>query len=378
MAIKQKTLPKGITHKSNGAYKIAVCVNGQRAAKTLYGTLPEALKEQERMRAELLIASVGNSATSGTTLPAIGNISNISGTSLLGINVVSTTSTAWTLEQAADHAYTMLWSDKPSEVTSRLIIKEMLTYFGASTSCAAITAEIIAGWVQHMMHECNARNTTINRKLSVLSSILRMAQEYNKISHMPKVPRRKVGQGRTRFITLAEEQTLINLLQQMGKPDHAEAVIVLLDTGMRTGELWRMDVRHLNFDADVIHIWKTKTDKPRTIPMTQRVKAILLARSQRHKGLLWPQGSTAWIRSAWERARAAMGESSSRDFVPHILRHTCCSRLVQRGVPLTHVQLWMGHQSISTTMLYSHLAPQNLRGLAGVLEDATATWSNQG
>ena len=47
-------------------------------------------------------------------------------------------------------------------------------------------------------------------------------------------------------------------------------------------------------------------------------------------------------------------------FVVHMLRHTCASRLVQRGVPLAVVQKWMGHSNIQTTLRYAHLAPESL------------------
>ena len=55
-------------------------------------------------------------------------------------------------------------------------------------------------------------------------------------------------------------------------------------------------------------------------------------------------------------------------FIPHALRHTCASRLVQRGVSLLVVKEWMGHKSIVTTQRYSHLAAQNLFDAARVLE----------
>jgi site-specific recombinase XerD len=64
-----------------------------------------------------------------------------------------------------------------------------------------------------------------------------------------------------------------------------------------------------------------------------------------------------------------MGLGEDNQFVPHALRHTCASRLVQRGVPLKVVQEWLGHKTILTTMRYAHLAQSNLMSAMQVLED---------
>ena len=63
----------------------------------------------------------------------------------------------------------------------------------------------------------------------------------------------------------------------------------------------------------------------------------------------------------------------------HTLRHTFASHLVMRGVPLTAVQMLMGHSSVNTTMRYAHLAPSTLRAAIDLLNPKTmfATDSRQ-
>ncbi len=57
-----------------------------------------------------------------------------------------------------------------------------------------------------------------------------------------------------------------------------------------------------------------------------------------------------------------------KDFVIHVLRHTCCTRLVSGGIDLRTVQKWMGHENIVTTMRYAQFVPENLLKAASVLE----------
>ena len=81
--------------------------------------------------------------------------------------------------------------------------------------------------------------------------------------------------------------------------------------------------------------------------------------------------------------RAHLGHSNDREFIPHMLRHTCASRLVSRGVPLPKVMQWMGHKCIQTTLRYSHLVPNDLDEAAAILEhwserDAKEGWTEPG
>ena len=105
--------------------------------------------------------------------------------------------------------------------------------------------------------------------------------------------------------------------------------------------------------------------------MTSRVRAIVerLLENATPGDRLWPKGKD-WLRNAWDRAREALGLSQDKQFVIHACRHTCASRLVQKGVNLRVVQEWLGHKTIQMTMRYSHLSPANLQEAAIVLEAA--------
>src|SRR5690606_32424549 len=73
------------------------------------------------------------------------------------------------------------------------------------------------------------------------------------------------------------------------------------------------------------------------------------------------------LRHHWEQLRDHFGAKDDRAFVPHMLRHTCATRLVGRGVPLPQVMKWMGHRSIQVTMRYVYVAPRDLEFAAEVL-----------
>jgi integrase len=214
--------------------------------------------------------------------------------------------------------------------------------------------------------------TCASRMLAIISKIFRLASERSKESgliHRPSIHRQKEGVGRVRWLTQLEEQGCLSLLSQWAKDDHAEAFIVLIDTGMRAGELWRVSARDCTFgEKPAILVWGRKNNTYRSVPMTTRVRDILTRRaSVVESGPLFPFDNR-WFEYTWDRVKVTMNLDHDTQFVPHALRHTCASRLIQRGVPLKVVQEWLGHKSITTTMRYSHLAAANLFEAAKVLE----------
>ena len=66
------------------------------------------------------------------------------------------------------------------------------------------------------------------------------------------------------------------------------------------------------------------------------------------------------FRAVWNDAKAEIGLSGDTQVAPHILRHTCASRLVRGGVDIRRVQIWLGHRTLSMTMRYAHLVTNDL------------------
>ena len=149
-------------------------------------------------------------------------------------------------------------------------------------------------------------------------------------------------------------------------------VIVLIDTGIRVGELQKLTIYDIQPEQGahgVIYLNDTKNGDNRSVPLTARALASLqyLTKTTKHHEKVLGEYQL-WITKSWNRVRKEMEKMDDPNFVPHILRHTCCSRLVQKGAPLKKVQMWMGHRTINTTMRYAHLGPQDLYDLPALLE----------
>jgi site-specific recombinase XerD len=263
------------------------------------------------------------------------------------------------LGKAAEQCYLLHWKGSKSEHKVIQNIKLLEDFFGKSLPITSITTDSIDDFILTLKRE-NKANGTINRKLATLSKILRNAHEKGHINKMPVFHRQKEGKNRIRWLTKQEENQVVQLMEQWGMYDLKDAFVVSIDTGLRVGEL--VSLKHSDILKEGVLVGESKNGESRLVPLTTRARDIL--ESRKVLSNLFPKG-TSWMRSPWDRVRNHL---ELDDVVWHTLRHTTCSRLVQGGVPLTHVKEWMGHKTIITTMRYAHLAPNHLQEMVGVLE----------
>jgi integrase len=109
----------------------------------------------------------------------------------------------------------------------------------------------------------------------------------------------------------------------------------------------------------------------RNLKATSRVLEVLDRMKAKHGHL---RGPFAWVssrdrapRSLWNRLRGHLKWMDEQTVI-YTYRHTCASRLVQRGVGLPRVQIWMGHKSMAMTQRYAKFEPRHMDELADALE----------
>jgi len=168
----------------------------------------------------------------------------------------------------------------------------------------------------------------------------------------------KVDEKEHQFLTPDEGRTLIDAAQGQIR----SFIITGLNTGMRKGELFRLEWQDVDLVRQELRVRMTKARRFRVIPMNDLLTQTL----QRHphhisKSYVFhnPNGSH------WKDIRGSFNTALKRVGLPririHDLRHTFISNLVMAGVDLRTVQELAGHANIQTTMKYAHLAPGRLK-----------------
>jgi hypothetical protein len=268
-------------------------------------------------------------------------------------------------KDAYDGVVARYWAGSKNEVGSMRNGGFALKFFGEDTLLKNITAEKIEGYVKSLVDAGNS-SATVNRKLASISKILRYAYNMEWIERVPNIIKNKESKNRIRYLSHGEETLLVETFAQMNRPELARLSLFLVDTGARVGEALRLEWKDIQ-DGNAT-FWDTKNGEARTIPLTKRLKQMLDERKASGDAKPFGMISQSTFNHAWNEARGIMSLATDKEFVPHALRHTCASRLVQAGIPILTVKEYLGHKSIQITMRYAHLCPAQLKQATQALE----------
>lgn len=151
----------------------------------------------------------------------------------------------------------------------------------------------------------------------------------------------------------------------------------LYATGIRHGELHKLNIR--DFDGRTLSIGKGKGGRGRVVPLTENAsdwleKYIATARIELMNGIYHGKGKSRrtrivtnptalWLSTngrrlcyprIWKIVKIH-AEAARLDATVHTFRHCCATHLLGRGASLRHIQKLLGHQSLETTVIYTHL-----------------------
>lgn len=239
---------------------------------------------------------------------------------------------------------------------------------------------------------------TINRDVATLKAALQRAMDWELLETNPlarikplKIDKRAI----VRYLTPEETMRLQNILKARDKRKREERnsgnewrrergyellpelgeyadnltpmIMLALNTGLRRGELWNLTWGDVDLKTKLItvHGKGAKSKQTRHIPLNSTALKVL----KTHKEDISPLPSLpVFGRHEFKNAFTSVLKSAKIDnFRFHDLRHTFASRLVMAGVPLNTVRELMGHASLEMTLIYAHLAPDNLRSAVDLL-----------
>ena len=292
-----------------------------------------------------------------------------------------------TIEGLAETVYEKHWKGTSNGLDAHRNVDLIMRIVGKKLPVTDITTVVIDDLVQNFKDHGNS-NSTINNKMSALMVCLKFAHKRGWIDRLPFYERFKLAEGRLRYFSLEEEDMLYDTSNRLGQFEFSGFIRTLVETGLRTGELTRIVYKDIVYREGrwLLHVWhrggigkvvnKTKNGEMRVVPLDEKIVKIIQQKwktlddtntelekctlSQEHRDTLLWDYSRSQIRTQWNNIRNVLGRMDDEEFVPHLCRHTCASRLVQAGVPIMHVQKWMGHKSIQITLKYAKLAPQQL------------------
>lgn len=275
--------------------------------------------------------------------------------------------TGLTLKGFASDNFDAIWGENRELNFIRTQLDALYRVLGETTGIAMIDTHAVDFAIAKWRREGLAAGT-INHRLSVLSKLLKYARRRGVIHELPHFQRQRVSNLLERTWSEQDEARAFLYLEHIGL--HATRLILqfLLYTGARKGEAYALQRTSVSPQWVRFDRRTTKSGRTREIPLVRQAREAwdgLCGLTELECPLeVVPQNT---LRGHWELLRAHFEAADDRAFVPHMLRHTCATRLVAGGVPLAQVMKWMGHQSIQVTMRYVYVAPKDLELAAAVL-----------
>lgn len=164
------------------------------------------------------------------------------------------------------------------------------------------------------------------------------------------------------YLTEEETHRLFEAVKE--SPRNSAIMHVLAFGGLRVGELCHLTLDDLEFERNVLHVRSGKGDKDREVVMEERTRSAIdryltertLAGEGSHR--LFPIGPVTVERMVRAAAKKA---GIPRRVTPHMLRHTLATALLSRGCDIRYIQKLLGHASVATTQIYTHVDTTALR-----------------
>ena len=233
-----------------------------------------------------------------------------------------------------------------------------------------ITRPMVNKMMDILKQERKNSNAVVNQKMGYLKVVLQEMEEDGFIE-MIKMPKpRPTKNSKVHYLTKDMEDELLDYLLINEYREAYDIVACLIDLGCRVNELLGLEKRFVDYDNNQINFNERKNDQAVAVPMTNRVQAKIERYYKQIKDFDKVFSlNYSELNAIWQKARKDLGYADKKFYTIHLCRHTCASRLVQRGVPILLVKDWLGHEDIENTMIYAHLAPKALHSVVGVLND---------
>jgi len=259
--------------------------------------------------------------------------------------------------------------EQPSRKTwlwYRTGLRSIYTYLPlAAKRIDQITGEHVADFAAHRQAQ-GLQVASVNSSLQVLRRCLRLAVEWGIVPAAPRVKLLRGATRRERVVSADEEARYLSVAPE----PLASIAMVLLDTGLRPEECFRLRWESINFSSGkhgllLVTCGKTAAAR-RVLPLTPRVRFILESRwngaGKPDSGWVWsaPTASghaePSTIRKQHANTFTALEKNKTplRPFVLYSLRHTFLTRLGESGCNVWTLARIAGHSSISMSARYVH------------------------
>jgi site-specific recombinase XerD len=265
---------------------------------------------------------------------------------------------------------------KSTQITYVRSVRQFAEHYGKSPD--QITEQEVR---QYLLHLRNVKQVSPST-FTVVRSAIKFLYQYTLKRTLPTLEWARAPQERKLPVVLSTEE-MHRLLACIRRPRLRACLSTIYACGLRLREGVHLQVRDIDSDRMLVHVRHGKRARDRYVPLPQGTLLMLRRYWCTHRHPTWlfpgrpPAGKLPHAASKPVASRtvqcafyAALQESGiQKAATVHTLRHSYATHLLEAGVDLRVIQVYLGHRSPTTTALYTHLTQKT--------EDTAAETINQ-
>lgn len=258
---------------------------------------------------------------------------------------------------------------------------EQFFEFADTDNLSAITPQTVQNFLSYM-HVQGFAPKTMARKLSAVKEFCKFLYSEKIISNNPaaEILTPKQEKNLPKYLTVAEIEMLISTAQE--KHDYRwQRIAVMIElmyaTGLRVSELVGLPENAINYNKSLLCVFG-KGSKERVVPIAKKAMRCVLDYANFREEFIKKNCASPWLFPSL----SAKGGHFTRDAFykdlkkiaaecqiypskvsPHVLRHSFATHLINNDADLRAVQKMLGHESIATTEIYTHITSQKLQNI---------------
>ena len=257
-----------------------------------------------------------------------------------------------------------------SESTKRTYLSmfsRFLDYFG-SDDITKLDDEKIKDYLHQLVKEKKVSGSYQNQMINAIKFYYEQVLGRERTVYWLDRPRKE-----HRLPTILSDREILLLLGKIKNLKHLCIVAILYSSGLRRSEVLNIRKGDVDVDRKEINIRGGKGKKDRVVFLSKKVLELLLEYVKIYKPVYWlfegEQRSKYSVTSVRQIVKRATEEAGiAKHITPHVLRHSFATHLIEQGVDVVIVQKLLGHNSVKTTQIYTHVSNKLLRNIKSPLD----------
>lgn len=245
--------------------------------------------------------------------------------------------------------------------------KEFLLFY-KKESVSTLQKVHIEAFLLHLIQTKKIAHSTQNQYINAIKFYYEKVLGNTRVVYQSMRPR-----AQKKLPSVFTEQEVTQIIQTVSNLKHKCILMTIYSAGLRLGEVINLRITDIQSKENCIFVRNAKGNKDRYTILSPKLLLLLRQYYKEYRPELWlfegasgGQYSKSSVQSIFKKALKK--SRIQKNGTIHTLRHSFATHLLERGLNLRYIQQLLGHESIKTTEIYTHISKKNLMNISSPLD----------